>query len=1334
VDATSVKKIGKYEITGILGRGGMGVVYRAEDKRIGRLVAIKTLTEGYSGQPEMLERFYREAQAGILQHPNIVIVYDLGDQDGVPFIVMEHVSGDPLDKLIASGRQLPLIDRLSIIEQVCAALGYAHQRGVVHRDIKPANVIVQPDGHAKIVDFGIARVQNSGAESGLTRTGNVIGTVHYIAPERLKGQPFDGRSDIFSTGVMLYLLLAGRLPFEGEDISVLQKLVNEPHPPLKTYISNYPPALDTILDRALAKDPEQRYATAEDFAYDLRAVGEDLKKSRVSELFNDAERLTTEQEFGRAREVLLQLAKIDAQHTGAKQLLGIVQQHLARMQRAEQVRQLVSEAEEALASARFPEALASLDQAVRLDPENTEVQAKLEAAKEKKRRHDEIGSLVAEADASRNRGDLTGGMKMLEKALHLDQENTKLRALYAEFAKQAKLAAQQEQIRGMLGNARQEVSSRNFTSAIEILRQVSKLDPSLPELESLLQTAVSGQEQERRRKLLEQVQAQIESCLLADDYDRATDLVNRAVEQLPTEASLLQLKTRVTTQARQFRVRQLIDSTSAQAQETFSRSPHEALQIVQRALLELPGEDRLLKLEDSLRQRLKTLETEEVRGRYLRDAQAAIDRSQFEAAIEILESYQLEFADAAGVNELLDFAKSELAQQQHRNRIASCAEQAKAFMKQERFEDAINLLDPACAETGDATLSRLLAEARGQQAESARKLDLLASRVAKLRERGQIEEALGLLENLPAASGPGAPLNTLLTELRAENTHKQAVANAIAAASSALEKKDFHAGLESLHSVQRAYGASDEVKRAIADFEAKRAAIANDAVSKSVEAARAALLNSDPVAAMNELRGSAELIEFAGTSQQSDWRRLKTEAAKPVPRKTTGSVATAESFEIAEAPAEKPRKSMVTTLIAIAVVLVIAVNIGLWWFSHRSKQVVVAPSAQTGEAKQPVPIPAAPSGTLMIQSNVDGAEVFVDGPIKGFTQSDGSLTLPLDPGTHSIRFVKPGYEDVPPSTVTITANKQETLHFTLVKSKTAAPVTETEAYLTIHSIPGAAVLINNSPQGNIDHQGSLIVPVKPGKLSIQVSMSGYQPFSQNLAAKAGDRPSVAAMLTPVPAPVKAAAPPPPAPVQIISFSATDSQIEKGQSTTLKWETANATKVSIDNGIDRVDNSGQTTVRPSATTTYTLTAEGSGGTQQRPINIVVEPKVITGETKPVAPAPAPVQAVDEASLVKATVNGFEAAYNAHDMARIRAVWTGMSSSQERGLQNFFKGNPGSKVQDSCPASSLNISGESAQWACNETTTLIIGGRPLVSSHEIRFSFVKKNGGWFISERR
>ncbi|HEV2214039.1 MAG TPA: protein kinase, partial [Terracidiphilus sp.] len=733
MDATTVKKkIGKYEITGILGRGGMGVVYRAEDRRIGRQVAIKTLTEGFSGEPEMLERFYREAQAGILQHPNIVIVYDLGDEDGTPFIVMEFVEGEPLDKVISSGRQLHMVDKLSIIEQVCSALGYAHQRGVIHRDIKPANVIVQPDGQAKIVDFGIARVQSS-KESGLTRTGNVIGTVHYIAPERLKGQPFDGRSDIFAVGVMLYLLLAGQLPFTGEDMTVLQKLVNEPAPPLKTYLANYPPALDGILDRALAKDPAQRYATAEEFAADLRALGEQLKKGQISELFDDAERLATEQQFGRAREVLLQLVRIDPQHTGARQLLGVVQQNLARLQRAEQVRQLVAEADEAVASSRFPEALNALDQAIQLNPENVELVTRIEEVRQQRQRADEIASLMTQANSLRERGDWTGAVNVIEKALRLDKDNPAIRAAHVELSRQAKLAAQQQQVKGLLEKAQGEYSARRFTQAIEILREVGKIDPSAPELNSLLEQAITGQEQERRRKLLEQIHAEIENCLAAQDFDRANELVDRAVEKLPAESSLMQLKSKVAVQTREHRRRQLIDTTVARANEIFMSAPAEALLIVQHALQELPGEDRLLALEQSLRQRLKAAEKEEVRGQYLRQAQQAIDRNEFEKAVEVLESYQLEFADTAGVGELLEFARKQLAEQKRRSRIADCVREAQALMQQEQFDRAIALIEPAAQETHDPALERLLAEAKAQQQESERKAEALMTRIARLR-------------------------------------------------------------------------------------------------------------------------------------------------------------------------------------------------------------------------------------------------------------------------------------------------------------------------------------------------------------------------------------------------------------------------------------------------------------------------------------------------------------------------------------------------------------------------------------------------------------------------
>jgi tetratricopeptide (TPR) repeat protein/predicted Ser/Thr protein kinase len=1324
VDVIEKRKIGKYEITGVLGRGGMGVVYLAEDKRIRRPVAIKTLTEGFSGQPDMLERFYREAQTGILQHPNIVIVYDLGDEDGMPFIVMEYVDGDPLDKLIASGRQISLVEKLSIIEQVCLALGYAHQRGVIHRDVKPANVIVRHDGLAKIVDFGIARMQSSGPESGLTQTGNVIGTIHYIAPERLKGLPFDGRSDIFSTGVMLYYLLTGQLPFTGEDMTVLQKLVNDPHPPLSTYLANYPPALDTIVDRALAKDPERRYGTAEEFASDLHALGEELKKGQITELFGDAERLTAEQQFGRAREVLLQLVRIDPQHTGARQLLGVVQQNLALLQRAEQVRHLIAEAAEAAAASRFNEALNSLDQALKLDPENADVKQRLESVKESKRRYDELNTLVSQAESLRERGDWTGALNLAEKALALDQQDSKVRALHAEILRQVKLVAQQNQIRELMGKARLEVSSRHFTSAIEILREASKIDPSLPEIESLMQTAVSGQEQERRRKLIEQIHAEIEKCLVAEQYDRASELVERAVEQLPTESSLLQLKTRVVLVTREHRRKQIVDTTATKAQEMSQQSPGEALLIVQKALQELPGEERLLALEDSLRQRLKALESEEVRGRYLREAQQAIGRNEFDKAVAILESYQLEFADAAGVGELMEYAKHELAQQQRRTRIATTVTKARELLLEERFDQTIQLLEPAVSETADPTLSRLLDEARTQREALLRKSEAVLGQISRHRERGQFDEAINLLLALPSTNAAGSPQNALLAEIRAEKTRKETTESALAAAATASELGSFQAAIESLQKVQRAWGDTPQLSKAVAGVESRRAQRANDAVAKSVEEARAALLDNDPAAAVAALKSSAEWFEFAGAAQQADWKRLNTEAAKPVTRKTAGRV---PAVNVPGAVKEAaPRNKLLIPLIAGGVAIVLLAVIAVFLF--RGKQAPPQP--------QPFPVPqeqGESTGTLLVKGNAEEIEIDVDKPTntKGFTLPDGTASISLDPGEHKIFLSKAGYTECPPVTVTIKAGEQAQVQCQMTKIPGQVTPTPTDAWLTIHSQPNAAVSIDSVPQGNVDAHGTLIVhivQVKPGSHTLQLSLNGYQNSIQEFAITAGEKKDFTVLLSPVV--VVTHAPP------TVIFSSSSPTVEEGNSVTLTWRTANASQVSINNGVGGVSANGDKTVSPEKDTTYVLTATGDGGTQTQQVSITVIPKAPPQpqpqQQQPPPPQPPP-QPSDQ-SLVQTVVTSFSAALSAHDVARMQAVWPTMPPKDMKRWNDLFKDKSTSKakITQSCPPSGLSITGDTASWSCT-ITILIPGGAPPTSQSQ-RFALAKKNGNWVVTDWR
>jgi serine/threonine protein kinase len=254
------RRIGKYRVIARIGRGGMGMVYRCLDETLEREVAVKTLTLEGSLDEESRKRFEVEAKAAAkLQHPNIVTVFELGEDRGVSFIAMELLPGVDLEALLRSGETLLLQEKLDIVIQVCRGLAYAHEHRIIHRDIKPSNIRLLDDGTAKIMDFGIAKL--GGTQ--LTKAGMMVGTVHYMSPEQVRGKPLDGRSDVFSLGVILYELLAGRRPFLGEAATeVLYKIVHDPPPPLDTEIGGLAPRLQEVLDRALAKEPEQRYPSA----------------------------------------------------------------------------------------------------------------------------------------------------------------------------------------------------------------------------------------------------------------------------------------------------------------------------------------------------------------------------------------------------------------------------------------------------------------------------------------------------------------------------------------------------------------------------------------------------------------------------------------------------------------------------------------------------------------------------------------------------------------------------------------------------------------------------------------------------------------------------------------------------------------------------------------------------------------------------------------------------------------------------------------------------------------------------------------------------------------
>jgi serine/threonine-protein kinase len=261
-------EFGRYKIEKELGRGAMGVVYLGRDPKINRQVAIKTLDYSQFSSKELnalKSRFFREAEAaGRLCHNSIVTVFDMGEEEDFAFIAMDYVTGVPLSEYTRDGKLLPVNEVYRIIKVVAEALDYAHRQNVIHRDIKPGNIMYNPeDKQVKITDFGIARI----SDSVKTKTGSFLGSPSYMSPEQMTGAHVDGRADIYSLGVSFYQLLTARLPFKSDSLANLAfKIANEKHKPIKSVRSDLPASATRIINKALQKNPEKRYATGLEMA------------------------------------------------------------------------------------------------------------------------------------------------------------------------------------------------------------------------------------------------------------------------------------------------------------------------------------------------------------------------------------------------------------------------------------------------------------------------------------------------------------------------------------------------------------------------------------------------------------------------------------------------------------------------------------------------------------------------------------------------------------------------------------------------------------------------------------------------------------------------------------------------------------------------------------------------------------------------------------------------------------------------------------------------------------------------------------------------------------
>jgi serine/threonine-protein kinase len=540
MQANEIKKIGKYDVLDVLGQGGMGIVYKAVDPAIGRKVAIKMMTGGFAENPDLLKRFQREAQsAGALQHPNIVIIYELGThENGNPYMAMEFIDGESLESIVANRKRMSLVDKLGIMIQLLNGLQYAHAHGIVHRDVKPANVMVLKDGSIKIVDFGIARI----SDNSMTKTGQIVGTINYMSPEQFNGHVVDGRSDIFSSGVLLYEFLTGALPFDGaETPSVILKILNDPPPPLKEHLQNFPPELEECLLRALSKDREERYGTAEDFAFDLARIQESLKKEMVVEYVDQAKQLFDKKELAKAKDLLQQVLRVDTKNITAQDLMKQVQQLLSVQQRGEQIKQLRANAEDALAQKMIDDALSYCQQALKMDPQNAELLNLQKMIQQAKARKDQIAKSIRRAEDLKADGDFDGALKVADEAVALDPKDTSAKNIRDVIAAEIKKLQAQKELQVLLDQARAEISQRRFTKAIELIRKSENVAPGATQAGSLRNVLNTAREHEAQRIAIDKVLIEAEVALHRESLQAAQTKLQAALKKFPGDDKLQEL-------------------------------------------------------------------------------------------------------------------------------------------------------------------------------------------------------------------------------------------------------------------------------------------------------------------------------------------------------------------------------------------------------------------------------------------------------------------------------------------------------------------------------------------------------------------------------------------------------------------------------------------------------------------------------------------------------------------------------------------------------------------------------------------------------------------------
>jgi serine/threonine-protein kinase len=637
----------------------MGVVYKARDPLIGRLVALKTVMPGMLSDADLLKRFYREAQsAGRLQHPNIVVIHDLGEFNGLPYIAMELVEGESLQKTIDRGVALPLATKLRIIVQICGGLGYAHRHGVVHRDVKPANILVTADGSVKVVDFGIVHL----ADTGMTSTGMILGTVSYMAPEQLRGERVDARSDIFSVGIVMYELLSSQRPFEGANVTAILLNVATKEPQrLSELVPGIPSVLEEVVRKCLRKDPEERFQCLEDVAFELEPLARELQRSVVEGMVQQGRELLAQSEYSRAEEVLRNALALDSSHDAAKGLMSQVQTELRRLKATASIKQHLEEGQHLLGRAMYPEASRAFEEVLRLDSRNGQARDLLQQARGAMARAEEARKRVIAGKRALREGELTLAESELHKALEAGHEQSEVIGLLEKIRQERAARDRRLRLRESVRSITELVRRERYDEALGQVQGLHTDFPDEAEVENLL---ASVREKVEQREQVQNAFNEVKALLEQQKFQEAMDRAETVRFQFPADAESTRLYDFAKTESGLAERRQRLESeTTALQEEIKAREYDAAIARGEQLQQEFPGSVELARLVALARSENLGTEHEEKIETAQQSIQALRDAGRLVEAASEAGRAQEKFPDDASLARISSALRDEIARQ-----------------------------------------------------------------------------------------------------------------------------------------------------------------------------------------------------------------------------------------------------------------------------------------------------------------------------------------------------------------------------------------------------------------------------------------------------------------------------------------------------------------------------------------------------------------------------------------------------------------------------------------------------------------------------------------------